>query len=290
MRYEGSIYRPPSEAYSLIVQITIGCAHNDCTFCSMFKDKKFRVRNVEEVLQDLKEARRSYQNVGKIFLADGDALVLTNEKLLVILNEIAELFPECERVGIYGTPQDVNNKTVEQLEELRDAGLGIIYIGAESGNDQVLLDIKKGATRDEIIKAIKKIEESGIKSSVTFISGLGGKDNWKNHAIDCGTMISESEPSYVGLLTLMVEPMAPLYEDVISGKFKKLNPEEVVAETQLLLENINVNKNCVFRSNHASNYVSLRGDLPEDKEKMLGQLKAAIENKGMLKDERFRAL
>lgn len=175
MRYEGSIYRPPSEAYSLIVQVTIGCAHNSCTFCSMFKDKQFRVRNVQEVLEDLRIARRTYKQVGKIFLADGDALVLTNEKLMVILKEIQELFPECDRVGIYGTPQDVNKKTLEELQELRDAGLGIIYIGAESGNDQVLANIKKGATREEIIRAIRKIEESGIKSSVTFISGLGVK-------------------------------------------------------------------------------------------------------------------
>lgn len=290
MRYEGSIYRPPSEAYSLIVQVTIGCAHNDCTFCSMFKDKQFRVRNVEEVLQDLANARKSYKHVEKIFLADGDALVLTNQKLLVILNEIAKLFPECDRVGIYGTPQDVNKKTMAELEELRDAGVGIIYIGAESGNDQVLLDIKKGATRGEIIEAIKKIEESGIKSSVTFISGLAGRDNWEKHAIDSGTMISETEPSYVGLLTLMVEQGAPLYQDIKSGKFNQLTPEEVVAETALLLKNVNVEKTCVFRSNHASNYVSLRGDLPMDKEKMLGQLRAAMENKGMLKDERFRAL
>jgi len=290
MRYEGSIYRPPSEAYSLIVQVTIGCAHNDCTFCSMFKDKQFRVRNVEEVLQDLTTARKTYKHVEKIFLADGDALVLTNEKLLVILNKIAELFPECDRVGIYGTPQDVNKKSLAELEELRDAGVGIIYIGAESGNDQVLADIKKGATRKEIIEAIKKIEESGIKSSVTFISGLAGRDNWEKHAIDSGTMISETQPSYVGLLTLMVEQMAPLYQDILSGKFKKLTPEEVVAETALLLKNVNVEKTCVFRSNHASNYVSLRGDLPMDKEKMLGQLRAAMENKGMLKDERFRAL
>lgn len=290
MRYEGSIYRPPSEAYSLIVQVTIGCAHNDCTFCSMFKDKQFRVRDIEEVLQDLETARKSYKNIKKIFLADGDALVLTNEKLLIVLKKIKQLFPGCERVGIYGTPQDVNNKTLAELEELRDAGVGIIYIGAESGNDQVLHDIKKGSTRAEIITAIKKIEESGINASVTFISGLAGRDHWKEHAIDSGTLISETEPSYVGLLTLMVEQNAPMYPDVISGKFKKLSPEEVVAETTLLLENINVQKTCVFRSNHASNYVSLRGDLPKDKAKMTGQLHAAMENKGMLKDERFRAL
>ncbi len=290
MRYEGNIYRPPSEAYSLIIQVTIGCAHNTCTFCSMFKDKRFRVRNVQEVLEDLRAARKAYRQVGKIFLADGDALVLTNAKLMVILKEIRELFPECERVGIYGTPQDVNHKTLEELEELRDAGLGIIYIGAESGNDQVLKNIKKGVTREEIIRAIRKIEEAGIRASVTFISGLGGKALWREHAIDCGTMISECQPSFVGLLTLMVEPTAPLYEEIMEGRFRKLTPEEVVAETALLLQNVRVEKTCVFRSNHASNYVSLRGNLPEDRERMLSQLTAAMENRGMLKDERFRAL
>ena len=166
MRYEGSIYRPPSEAYSLIVQVTIGCAHNSCTFCSMFKDKQFRVRNVQEVLEDLRIARRTYKQVGKIFLADGDALVLTNEKLMVILKEIEELFPECDRVGIYGTPQDVNTKTLEELRERRDAGLGIIYIGAESGNDQVLTNIKAileaaGLTMDNVAKTTVFLQDMG---------------------------------------------------------------------------------------------------------------------------------
>ena len=290
MRYEGSVYRPPSEAYSLIIQVTLGCAHNDCTFCSMFKDKKFRVRDVKEVLEDLEEARKTYRHVGKIFLADGDALVLTNEKLMIILKKIEELFPECERVGIYGSPQDVLRKKPEELEELRDNGVGIIYIGAESGSDKVLKDIKKGATRAEIIEAIKKIESSGIQSSVTFISGLAGIDGWEDHAIQSGTMISESEPSYVGLLTLMVEPAAPLYKDIKEGKFKFLEPMDVIRETILLLENTNVTKPCVFRSNHASNYVSLKGTLPQDRDDMINGLKSVLGKEGMLKSDYLRML
>ena len=290
MRYEGSVYRPPSEAYSLIVQVTIGCAHNNCTFCTMFKDKKFRVRDIKEVFKDFDMARKYYKRVERIFLADGDALVLTNEKLIMILDYIKKLFPECERVTIYGSPQDVLKKTPEELVELRENGIEMIYIGAESGSDKVLKDVCKGATRDEIIKAVKKIEQSGIKSSVTFISGLGGKDNWREHAIDTGTMISEMEPSYVGVLTLLVDPKAKLQEDVKSGKFELLSPEEVVIETALMMENINVGKTCVFRSNHASNYVALKGDLPEDKNAMLKQLQNAMKNVGDLKDERFRAL
>jgi len=290
MRYEGSVYRPPSEAYSLIVQVTIGCAHNDCTFCSMFKDKKFRVRDMKEIFQDFDMARKYYKRVERIFLADGDALVLTNEKLVTILDYINRLFPECERVTIYGSPQDILRKTHEELVELREKGIEMIYIGAESGSDKVLKDVCKGATREEIITAVRKIEASGIKSSVTFISGLGGKENWREHAIDSGTMISEMEPSYVGVLTLLVDKKADLYADVESGKFELLSPEEVVVETALMMENINVEKTCVFRSNHASNYVSLKGNLPKDKNAMLAQLQSAMKNVGKLKDERFRAL
>lgn len=290
MRYEGSVYRPPSEAYSLIIQVTIGCAHNKCTFCSMFKDKRFRVRNVNEVLEDLDSARQHYRRVNRIFLADGDALVLQNKDLLVILDRINKLFPECERVGIYGSPQDVLRKSKEELEELLERGIGIIYIGAESGSDKVLKEINKGATRAEIIEAVKLIESAGIQASVTFISGLAGKDGWEDHAIESGTMISEMEPSYVGLLTLITEPGAELHRDIQEGRFQLLSPIEVLKETELLLENINVTKPCVFRSNHASNYVSLKGDLPQDKIRMLEQLRTAMKNADMLKDDRFRML
>ncbi|MCL1983257.1 MAG: B12-binding domain-containing radical SAM protein [Clostridiales bacterium] len=290
MRYEGSIYRPPSEAYSLIVQVTIGCAHNGCTFCSMFKDKKFRVRDVNEVLEDLDMARKYYKHVERVFLADGDALALSGSKLFRILDYIGGLFPECERVSVYGSPQDVLRKTPEELSGLRSKGVGIIYIGAESGSEKVLKDVCKGASRDEIIAAVRKIEDSGIKSSVTFISGLGGRAGWQDHAVSTGTMISQMEPSYASLLTLMTDPAAPLYDDIEAGKFELLSAEEVVEETMLLLRNVNVGRNCVFRSNHASNYVSLRGDLPKDKERMLDQLESAMKNPAHLKDERFRML
>ncbi len=290
MRYEGSVYRPPSEAYSLIIQVTIGCAHNKCTFCSMFKDKRFRVRKLNEVLEDLESARQNYRRVSRIFLADGDALVLQNKELLAILNHIKKLFPECERVGIYGSPQDVLRKTHDELAELLEHGIGIVYIGAESGSDKVLKDINKGATRAELIEAVKRIEAAGIQASVTFISGLAGDDGWEDHAVESGTMISEMEPSYVGLLTLITEPGAELHRDIIEGRFKTLSPVAVLKETELLLENTNVKKTCVFRSNHASNYVSLKGNLPQDKERMLAQLRNAMKHADMLKDDRFRML
>ncbi len=290
MRYEGNIFRPPSEAYSLIVQVTIGCSHNKCTFCSMFKDKVFRVREVKEVVEDLKSARQSYKRIDKIFLADGDALCLSNAKLLEILGHCSEIFPECDQVTLYGSPLDSLRKTKEELKELHKAGLKMVYIGGESGSDEVLKKIVKGANRDEIIRAVQKLEEAGIKASVTFISGLAGKEGWKDHAVQTGTMISEMQPSYVGLLTLMLEPGTPIMEDVRAGNFQLLSPEEVIAETLLMVENINVSKKCVFRSNHASNYLSLRGDLPQDKDKMLAQLRKALKETGLLKDERFRML
>ena len=290
MRYEGDIYRPPSEAYSLLVQVTIGCTHNKCTFCKMFKDKKFRVRNIEEVFEDLAWARKRYSRVERMFLCDGDALALSNKRLMPILKYISDNFPECERVTIYGRATDILKKTDEEMRELYEAGLTMVYIGAESGSDKVLKDICKGETRQQLIDGVKKIEACGMQASVTFISGLACKDGWEDHAVQTGTMISEMQPSYVGLLTLIVEPTVPMYEDIESGKLKLLSPDEVMAETLLMLENTNVTKKCVFRSNHASNYVSLRGDLPEDKEKMMNTLRKAMKNHDMLRDERFRAL
>ena len=290
MRYEGDIYRPPSEAYSLLVQVTIGCTHNGCTFCKMFKNKKFRVRPLEEVLEDLAWARQRYSRVERMFLGDGDAIDLSNRRLMPILEYIKENFPECQRVTIYGRANDVNKKTEEEMKELYDAGITMVYIGAESGSDKVLKEVNKGVTRQELIDAVRKIEDCGMQASVTFISGLAGKDGWEDHAIQTGTMISEMNPSYVGLLTLIVEPNVPMFDDIQSGKLRLLTPEEVMQETLLMLEHTHVDKTCVLRSNHASNYVSLRGDLPRDKEKMMNQLRNAMSNKDMFKNEMFRAL
>lgn len=290
MRYIGDIYRPPSEAYSLLVQVTIGCSHNKCTFCGMFKAKQFRVRPVSEVIEDLEDARRTYARVGRIFLCDGDALCLSTDKLLVILDKIRELFPECERVGIYGSAKDVLRKTPEELKTLKSRGIGIIYLGAESGSDRILKMINKGVNREELITAVRKIEDAGIPASVTFISGMGGKEHWEEHAVETGKMITEMNASYVGLLTLMLERDVPLAEDIRTGKFQVLSGEDVVKETYLLLQHANPAGPCVFRSNHASNYVSLRGNLPEDRDRMLKQLERAMEDTDLLKDERFRML
>ena len=290
MRYIGDIYRPPSEAYSLLVQVTIGCSHNKCTFCNMYKAKQFKVRKPEEVLEDLAWARSHYNRVERIFLCDGDALCLANHKLLVILDYIMENFPECARVTTYGRATDVIRKTDEELRELKDHGLEMVYIGAESGSQKILDKVNKGETREELIEGVQRLEKAGIKTSVTFISGLAGPEDWEEHAIETGKMIAEMNASYVSLLTLMLQPPAPLLEDYQQGKFKLLSPEEVLAETCLMLQYARPSKPCVFRSNHASNYVSLRGNLPMDNESMIASLKRCMENRGLLKDERFRML
>lgn len=290
MRYEGDIYRPPSEAYSYILQVTIGCAHNKCTFCGSFKAKKFRIRKLEEVYEDLRMAREYYRKVGRIFLADGDALVCKNEYLLSILKRIKEQFPECSRVGIYGRAKDVLRKSDEELAELRDNGITILYIGVESGNPEILKRIQKGETREELIEAVQRVNRIGIETSLTFLSGIGGRELWRENAIDTGTMISEMEPTYASFLTLMLVPGTPLYEQHQRGEFELLTPEEVLKEAELMLENINVKNKCIFRSNHASNYVALKGDLPQDKERMLNQLRTAQNHSEMWKDERFRML
>lgn len=290
MRYEGDIYRPPSEAYSLLLQVTVGCTHNKCTFCSMYKDKKFHLRRMDEVIEDLEDARKSYKYVERIFLCDGDALCLSNEKLMIILKKIQELFPECKRVNVYGRANDVLHKTPDELKKLYENGVKMIYLGAESGSDEVLKKIQKGETAEDLIKAVHAIEESGIKASVTFISGIAGKAGWREHAVKTGEMISKMNASYVALLTLMLDPRASIMREVESGELELLTPEEIVAETYLMMEHMNPTKPVVFRSNHASNYLSLRGNLPEDKQHMMGLLKKAMEDIGMLKDERFRML
>lgn len=292
MEYEGMVYRPPSEAYSLILQVTIGCSHNKCRFCSMYKDKKFHIRQLEDILADLRECRAYYSRVRRIFLADGDALCLSNAKLLAILNAIRDLFPECERVGIYGRATDILRKTPEELKALKEAGIGIVYVGAESGDPEVLARMCKNATREQLIVGVRRAEDAGIAASVTFISGLGGRERWKEHAVASATMISEMRPSYASWLTLMLDPSAPVTKDIAEGKFELLKPLEVLDEMEMMLEHVELPEGvtCVFRSNHASNYLSLKGDLPADRDNMLAVVRRAKENSDMLRPEYWRAL
>lgn len=289
MRYEGALYRPPSEAYSLIVQATIGCSHNKCTFCSMYKDKKFRIRNVEEIIEDLIEGRRRFRQVNRIFLADGDALIIKTQDLIKIFKAINELFPECERIGIYGSPKSILIKEKDELKELNSLGLGIVYLGLESGSDEILEKINKGVTSKDMIESGRKIVDSGIKLSVTLISGIGGKEYSKIHALESARVLNEMKPDYIGLLTLLLEEDTQLYKEVQEGKFELLTPIEVLEETRILVEGLNLD-NCIFRSNHASNYVPLRGTLMKDKELILKQIDEGIALGNLEDKEIFRRL
>lgn len=289
MRYEGVVYRPPSEARSLIIQLTIGCAHNGCTFCTMYTDKKFRIRKLSEIKEDFAEAARRYGNQRlRIFLADGDALVMKTEDLLEILAFAKECFPKAERISSYGTPKDILRKSEKELTALRKAGLELIYMGAESGDAKVLEQVNKGAAREEIIEAGQKLKRCGIGCSVTLISGLGGKERLKEHALESADLISRMKPEYVGFLTLMLDEPAPILKKIREGELTLLDPEDVVAEMRLFLQNVD-SQGTVFRSNHASNYIVLRGDLNRDIPQMLAYLDE-VEEQRRYKPERYRAL
>lgn len=289
VQYEGRVFRPPSEAYSLIVQVTIGCSHNKCTFCDMYKEKKFRVRKLEEVKADFDAAKKIYRNgVQRIFLADGDALMCRAEHLAEILRYIKRTFPECERITSYGSPASILCKTPEELSLLHELGLEMIYLGLESGSDEVLQRVNKGETADEIVRAGQMVKEAGMKLSVTAIAGLGGDELSKEHAIKTGQALSKMKPDYIGLLTLLFELPTPLMRDWQEGRFHLLSPIEIAQETLTLLENID-SEGSVFRANHASNYVNLSGTLNQDKGQMIARLKQALDGKINFRSEAFRA-
>ena len=289
MRYYGAVYRPPSEAYSLIVQVTYGCSHNTCAFCSMYKEKRFALRPLDEVLEDFHIARQTYRHVDKVFLADGDALVRKASELYTILDTIRELFPECERVTSYASPSSIRIRTDEELRTLRAKGLTMVYMGLESGCDEVLKLMHKGHMSDEIVAMGQKVRRNGIALSVTAITGLGGPELLERHAIETAKAFNAMNPEYIGMLTLMVEPGTPLYDWVRDGEFQLLTQPQVLRETRLLVENLD-SPGSVFRMNHASNYLVLKGTLNQDKEAMLHTIDAAEHDLSRLRPEEWRGL
>ena len=289
MKYEEILYRPPSEAGSLIFQVTIGCAHNGCTFCTMYDNKRFHIRDMDAIRADFEEMSHIYGSSPiRIFLADGDALAMPYDKLITLLGWIREFFPFAERVTCYGSALDILRKDEKELKSLKDMGLYMVYIGAESGDNAVLEAINKKATSDEIIESGKLLKKCGIKTSVTLISGLGGKARLKEHAIGSARLISRMKPDFVGFLTLMLDKKAPIYKDIKEGRLELLSPPQIVDEMELLLSNVD-SEGTVFRSNHASNYMSLKGNLNKDIEEMLDTLRV-IREKKLFKSEAFREL
>lgn len=289
MNYDGMIYRPPSEAYSLILQVTVGCAHNHCTFCTMYKEKSFHVKPLREVEEDLKEARSYYGNRSlRIFLADGDALVLSQEKLCTILRLCRQYFPKTERITSYGTAQDILQKSKEELQELHELGLDMIYLGAESGSPEILEHIHKGVTVEEYVRAAERLRGTGIRLSVTLISGLGGQKMLEEHAVASAKLITAMKPDYLGFLTLLLEPGAPMLQEVKAGMMQLLTPAQVLEEMELFLTQVD-SEGTVFRSNHASNYISLAGNLNREIPAMLEKIQKSRE-RDAFKNESMRRL
>ena len=288
VRYKGKVYRPPSEAYSLIIQVTYGCSHNRCAFCDMYDDKHFSMRPMEEIREDFELARRVYRRVERVFLADGDALMRKTDDLVQILGLIYGMFPECQRVTCYASPTSLQIKSEEELRLLREKGLKMVYMGLESGCDAVLERMDKGHTAAQIIAAGQKARRSGLQLSVTAISGLGSRELRREHAVETAQAFNAMNPEYIGLLTLMVEPGTPLEKWVREGSFYVLKPVEVMQEMELFLQHID-SPGSVFRMNHASNYLTLKGTLNQDRERLLQQVRQGLAGRG-LKDEFLRGL
>lgn len=290
MKYEGAIFRPPSEAGSLILQVTVGCRHNKCTFCGSYRDKSFRIKSMEEIEEDLKDAA-GVGRVRRIFLADGDALCIPQNRLVEILNRVNHYFPDVERIGIYANARDTLNKTTEELQRLKALGLGIIYLGVETGDPFLLEKIKKGATYDEMVNAAKRAKEAGIPLSVTLLLGIGGKEKSRQHASGTAKLLTEMDPDYVGALSVMLVPGTELYSDYEKGDFELPGPFDLINELKIMIEESDFT-NCVFRSNHASNYLPIKATLPKDKELILSEIERVLmeKNQGKLRPEFLRAL
>jgi radical SAM superfamily enzyme YgiQ (UPF0313 family) len=269
IRYEGSIWRPPSEARSLILQATVGCSHNACIFCVSYKQKKYRIRGAKGIQEDLEGLSTHYKNsVRRVFLADGNALAMPIQELLDTLLILRKEIPNLERVGVYGYAKDVRAKSIEDLKSLKEAGLGIIYLGLETGDDELLRWASKGIDSEENIAACSKIREAGIPLSLTIILGLGGLENSERHARRTAEVLNKIDPEYIGALTLMTPPGTRIFDMVSSGEFVPMKPMEILRELKLLIENLDLS-NCVFRTNHASNYLPISGRLNDDKEAIL---------------------
>ena len=287
MRYEEPVFRPPSEASSLIIQATIGCSHNKCTFCGMYKGKRYRERSVDEIKEDLLMAKDFYGDVKRLFLADGNALAMDTSKLLEIIEFANNLF-NLERISMYATPQDLLKKNEEELKMLKDAGLKLLYVGIESGDDEILKEVRKGVTSKQIVEGCRKAIKCGIDLSVTIITGLGGKKKSYDNAKNTAKIINQIEPKYTAALTLMPIPNTVLFKKIEKGEFEPLNPIENLIELKWFVEDVNCET--IFRCNHASNYLPLKGNLPHDKNKIIKAIEYAIKNPKVLKPEFLRGL
>jgi radical SAM superfamily enzyme YgiQ (UPF0313 family) len=269
------MYRPPSEADSLILQATIGCSYNECTFCAMYRDKKFRVRPIDELKEEIAWAKENVPGVRKVFLADGDALVAKASYLHAILDELNEAFPALRRVSVYASPQSIEVRTVEEMRFLREAGLGLYYLGIESGDDATLLDMKKGVTAAEMIACGRKVNEAGVRLSTMILLGAAGRDGSRRHAEASARVVNAIQPRFVSTLVMSPVPGTPLGDRDARDEFEHLTPLELAAELRVFLAGLELTGS-IFRSNHASNYLALAGTLPKDRDRMVQALDGVL--------------
>ncbi|MDF1798330.1 MAG: radical SAM protein [Planctomycetota bacterium] len=275
IQYQGRVYRPPSEADSLILQATLGCSYNDCTFCGMYRDKPFKVRKIAELKQEIEWAASAMGDVRKVFLADGDALIAKTSYLKEVTELCYAAFPNLRRVSCYASPQALDKRTVEEMALLREAGLTQYYLGVESGHDEVLLNLKKGIDAENMIRVAKKATEAGVKLSCMILLGVGGRRLTTEHALESARVISAINPRFVS--TLVVTPVegTPLYDQAQAGAFEDMDPAELSLELRTFVAALDLD-GTIFRSNHASNYLPLAGTLPRDQPRLVAELDQVI--------------
>lgn len=281
--------RPPAEAYSFLLQVTLGCSADFCSFCGAYKSKPFRIKDNKEITADIKQHTRWHKNTRRVFLMDGDALILSNNKLLPILKEIEEAFPKLSRISSYANGHNITQKSKNELEELRAHKLSLIYMGLESGSQNILNRCHKRSSVKEMVDAVKRAAMAQIKSSVIVLLGLGGIKHSKEHIEGTIDALNLMQPRYLSFLSLMIIPGTPLAEEIKKGSFKELGPIELLKESYEIIKGLKLDKT-IFRSNHASNYLPLEGVFPKNKIKLLNTLKAAINGDLELRPEILRGL
>jgi len=277
INYHEPLFRPPSEAYSFILQVTLGCAWNKCAFCEMYSSKQFKVRSEEDIFADIDSMEAYGEQYRKIFLADGNAMVLSFDKLSRILDKLKDTFPKMTRVSAYALPKDIAAKSDEELKALADKGLKLLYVGIESGDDELLQRINKGENFESTSHALQRARKAGIKLSVMILNGLGGKNYSQQHAINSAKVVNEIQPEFLSTLVLSYPYGEEHFMKKFDGEFIPLNTIELIAEMKVFIETLELNQS-VFRSDHASNYLILRGNFPRDKEEMLSRINGVLDD------------
>ena len=289
MEYVEPVYRPPGEARSFILQATVGCSHNGCTFCGMYKGKRFYIKPLEEILSDIREVACYYTNFEKIFIADGDAIVMPTADLLKILEELKKWFPKARLISTYAGPKSTLAKSVEELRELREAGLGRAYLGIESGDDAVLKHTNKGVNADQMLQAGLRLKEAGIDLWGIILIGLGGRAGSEQHIRETAKLLNRMQPNHLSSMNYTPVPGTKLYQEVQAGTFQVLDARESLKETRDLIAALDYD-GLHFTSDHASNYLPIKGTLKQDREKLLGLLDGAIEGSVRIRSEWSRGL